>query len=438
MANGNNQDMDINSQIIAIVAIFLTLYALWFTTGHYIVNTAVLISIALIKASNFVYELLPSHRYIDTLYFLVVDEMFIKDKDIVIQQMQMYTSHRPSLSDAKNVFYIVGYFLRLPILLLGIWGAFLCYKYSRPSQLKRQFNIFTLANHMQVYFPQIRPALRHNLIRSDLNKGVHRQEASPIRYAILKGALSYVDEDGVVFKVKFGKKLHFNTKRQSMTIIDSYDVDEGLPVLHKRCLLDISIIRGCFASQITKLGRWEGPDKLPHQIKALYAVFLLMIKGGEENKERAFAMLDRYSATFRSTKAYDKHLGFDDSGVDEIISELDSQVAVKKIHKAHTYASTVLVAMYHRATYRRSKLPPSRFPWLKEVDRDTWYSLNQNLSPAAWTESAGSRGIWLTEKKLKEKANYPFTDNAITGYLKYINSEGWLLEQPSTISEVVS
>jgi len=163
-----------------------------------------------------------------------------------------------------------------------------------------------------------------------------------------------------------------------------------------------------------------------------------MIKGGDTNKEKAFAMLDRFSATFRSTKAFDKNLTFDDTGVDDVIAEFGNQVAVKKIQKAHTYASTVLVALYHRATHRRSKLPPSRFPWLKEVDRDTWYSLHHNLSPAAWTESAGSRGLWLTEKKLKGKANYPFTDNAINGYLKYINSEGWLLEQPSGISEVVS
>ncbi|MDI4652586.1 MULTISPECIES: hypothetical protein [Pseudoalteromonas] len=438
MANSNPQNHDIGAQIFVIIAIIVGVYALWFTTGHYIVNTAVLISVALINASNFIYDLLPEHDIIDSIYFLLVDEMFITDKEAILRQMQLYKSSRPSLSDARDVFYVIGYFLRFPILILGVWGSYLCYRYSRPSQLKRKFDIFTLANHMQAHFPQIRPALLHNLIKSDFNKGPHRQEASPIRYAILKGALSYVDEDGVIFKVKFGKKLQFKNKSQTMTIIDSYDVDEGLPVLHKQCLLDLTIIRRNFAKQITKLGRWENPDKLPPQIKALYAVFLLMIKGGDTNKEKAFAMLDRFSATFRSTKAFEKSLTFDDTGVDDVIAEFGNQVAVKKIQKAHTYASTVLVALYHRATHRRSKLPPSRFPWLKEVDRDTWYSLHHNLSPAAWTESAGSRGLWLTERKLKEKANFPFTDNAINGYLKYINSEGWLLEQPNRISEVVS
>lgn len=436
MTNGRSESMDIGAQVVMIIAIIASLYAFWMFTGHYIVNTSVLIASALIRSSAFVYQLLPKYSFIDSVFFFFVDEMFVRDTDVVISQLQNYRSSKPSLSDARNVFYVIGYFLRLPIAFLAIWGSYLCYRFSRPSQLKRSFDIFSLAKYSQEFFPQIRPAIMANLLSKTFNEGAYRQELSPIRFAILKGALTYISEDGVEYNVQFGKKLKLNDKKNIITIIDSYDIDEGLPYLHGRCKLDLKIIRKKFVYQITRLGRWESHEQLPPQLKALYATLLLMIKGGESNKEKAFALLDQFSTTFKSTRQLSKNLMFDDSGIDEVIEKLNNQVAVQKIQKKYTYTITVLNALYHRATHRRSKLPPSRFLWLKEVDIHTWYAMHHNLSPSAWTEGGGPRGMLLTENKLNKKANYPFTDNAIAGYLKYINSEGWLIEQPEYTTEV--
>ncbi len=436
MANSRTEGMDLSTQILLIVGIMALLIILWMTLGHYIVNTAVLIAISLIRASNFLYELLPRFQVTDALFIFFVEEMFVKNTDIVIEQIQNYQSSRPTLSSAKNVFYIIGYFLRLPIALIAIWGSYLAYKQSKPSQLKRKFDIFSLSKYSQAYFPQIRPAIMANLIKTSFDEGKYRQEVGPIRFAVLANAVKYISEDGEEYNVEFGKKLKFNEGRQVLQIIDSYDIDEGLPIIHGRCKLDSVKIRKLFRNQITHLGRWKSPDDLPPQIKALYAVFLLMIKGGEENKEKAFTMLDHFSSTFKATKEWAKNNTFDMNGVDEVIELYGDQVAVKKIHKKNTFSITVLYALYNRATYRRSKLPPSRFLWLKEVDIKTWYALSHNLSPGAWTEAAGSRGMWLTEKKLNKRANYPFTDNALLGYVKYLTSEGWLIEQPTDMQEV--
>lgn len=436
MAGSKSETMDLGTQILVIVATIVALLAFWFTSGHYIVNTAVLIATWLIHASKFIYELLPKFDIVDSVYFFFVEEMFVKDTDNVIQQISNYRSSSPTIGDAKNVFYIIGYFLRVPIVLFAIWGSYLCYKQSRPSQLKRTFDIFSLARYSQANFPQIRPPLMANLITKSFDEGDYRQEAGPIRFAINLGALTYICEEGIEYKVIFGEKLKLDSKKCVISIIDSYDIDEGLPVIHQRCRLDVKKTRAAFRNQITHLGRWKTPNALSPQLKALYAVFLLMIKGGKKNKEKAFAMLDHFSATFRANKDLAAKNMFDDKDVEEVIEKFGDQVAVKKICSKHTHTITVLYAMYNRATNRRSKLPPSRFIWLKEVDRKTWYALHQNLSPAAWTEAAGSRGIWLTELKLKKKANYPFTDNALLGHLKYLNSEGWLIEQPENINEV--
>lgn len=428
--------MDINTQIFTVIAVMVSLVVIWMLLGHYIVNTAVLVATALIYASKFVYDLLPSSEYTDLVYFFFVDEMFIKETDDVVGKISKYNSLTPTLGDAKNVFYIIGYFLRVPIALLAIWATYLCYCQSRPSQLKRRFDIFSLSRYSQAEFPQIRPPIMANLISTSFDEGAYRQEVGPIRFAILNNALTYICEEGQEYTVKFGKSLKMNSKKGIITIIDSYDEDEGLPVIHARCKLNAPKIRNVIRNQITHLGRWESPNELSPQIRALYAIFLLMIKGGKKNKEKAFSMLDHFSATFRGNKELSATNMFDDKGVDEVIERLGNQVAVKKIHKQFTYTITVLCALYYRATHRRSKLPPSRFIWLKEVDIKTWYALHHNLSTAAWTEAAGPRGIWLTELKLNKKANYPFTDNALLGYLKYLNAEGWLIEQPSNITEV--
>ncbi|MAD73460.1 MAG: hypothetical protein CML20_01420 [Rheinheimera sp.] len=145
MANSRTEGMDLSTQILLIVGIMALLIILWMTLGHYIVNTAVLIAISLIRASNFLYELLPRFQVTDALFFFFVEEMFVKNTDIVIEQIQNYQSSRPTLSSAKNVFYIIGYFLRLPIALIAIWGSYLAYKQSKPSQLKRKFDIFSLS-----------------------------------------------------------------------------------------------------------------------------------------------------------------------------------------------------------------------------------------------------------------------------------------------------
>ena len=335
--------------------------------------------------------------------------MFIKEKASVLSQIQAYSSNKPTLADAKNVFYVIGYFLKMPIILLATWGSVLCYRYSRPSQLKRSFNIFSLAQYSQKYFPQIRPAFINNLLDKGHDDGSYRQEVSPIRLAILNNAVTYTGENGISYKVAFGKKLMMNDTKKLMTIIDSYNEDEGLPILHGRIKINIKKIREIFKYQIIKHGEWKEPNNLSPQLKALYAIFLLFIEGGSDNKERAFEMLDKFSSTYKSTRSLAKNFMFDDSGVDDVISELGTQVAVKKIQEKHTYTITVLMAMYHRATHRKSKLPPSRFLWLKEADRGAWYALHQNLSPGAWSEGAGPRGIFLTEIKLNKMAQYPFT-----------------------------
>jgi len=415
----------------ALVMIFLIIigggYVLWLNYGYVIVNILVLLSVFLLTLVNNISEVISNSGTGRYIFNVFVDQYFIDSKELLISNLNQMNVNKPTWKVAKMGFYIIGYFLRFPILFLGLFLTCRVYARSKPSRLNRTFSLITLAKYSIQSFPQIRPALIGNLLDIGFDEGPHRREASPIRFAIFKNALRVID-GGETYLVKFAKKHKIDEKKRIYYITDNYDIDEGLPIIHERCLININTLREAFQKQITALDRWSGVDGLPDYAKALYAIFLLNIKAGDENKEKSKRLLDQFNSTFKSTKEHVRNLSFDMSGVDDVIDEYEDQPAVKKILANYTYSSTVLVALFERGTSRKAKLPPNLFLWLKEVDRGLWYALHQNLSPSAWTEAGGPRGIYLTEKKLGRKANFPFTDNSLTGFFKYLNFEGWLDE----------
>lgn len=435
MSKQDESGKEVETLALFIGASLVLLYLAWYKWGHYITNISILGSIFLVEKANDVYQMLPKNELVQSVFFLFVADVFVYEKDMVLGVLNGVDVYHPTFAEGHRVLTIFGYFFRFPIALFGLWGILNVYKNSRPSQLRRKFTIFSLAKYCVQYFPQIRPALNAKLLEQNFDEGPHRQEVSPIRFAILCGAIS-INENGIDYKVRFGKNLKVANEKRIYFVQDNYDEDEGLPILHNKCVIDIKPIRESFVSQITHLGRWSGSKDLPEYARALYAVFLLYIKGGEVNKQTAQELLNQFNRTFKSTKEYQENLAFDISGVDEIIEQYEDNVAVKNVIKQHTFVTTVLVALFFRATNKRAKLPPNQFYWLKEVNRTLWYALHQNLSPAAWTEAGGCRGIFLTEQKLKSAANYPFTDNAIRGFLDYLNEEGWLVKQPKHTSEL--
>jgi hypothetical protein len=420
-------DKSSNSSALIMISLLLMIgvYTLWTKFGYILVNTLALLSVYLVTLANNISELIPISGTSRWFFNIFVDQYFIDERYLITSSLNQIDIYKPKFKDAKLVLYIIGYFLRFPLLIIGLFLTRKVFERSKPSRLNRTFNLITLAKYSIPSFPQIRPALIANLLDLPFDKGPYRREATPIRFAILHNALSVTD-GGETYLVQFAKKHAINEKKRIFYITDNFDIDEGLPVIHSRCLVNIKKIRYEFQNQITALGRWSGSNDLTDSTKALYAVFLLNIKAGEVNKKKAKDLLNQFNLTFKSTPTHIKNLSFDMSGVEEVIEEYENQPAVQKILKSYTYVSTVLVALFDRGTNRKAKLPPNLFTWLKEVDRGLWYALHQNLSPSAWTEGGGPRGIFLTEKKLERKANYPFTDNSITGFLKYLNFEGWL------------
>lgn len=437
MAN-HDENSDINWVIVGSIIVILSLiWFLWNTYGHKLTNASIEVTIIIIEINAAIHESLPNNKYIKELAFLIVPSEFLHSKVEIKRVLLSINPFKPRLVDLKLVWTLLGHLVRIPIFVYAIALSWKMFNMTKPLRMKRSFNIFSLARLNMANSPHIRHAIQKEIHKHPVNEGPHRQEEGCIRFSIIHQTIKYIDDDGVELLVKFADKHSIDEKRNIFYVQDSYDEDEGLPLIHRRCTQDIDTLRLQFREQITKLGVWNGFASLPKHGRALAAVFLYFIKGGKVNQKKGFALIKKFNLSYKeSTKKRGWYI--DDEGIDSIIRDMENSNAVKNVTNRHYYNITALAGLYFKATARRTKLPPALFYWIKEVDRGLWYALHQNLSPAAWCESAGVRSIELVEAKLSIPCSFPYVDSAVKGIVSYLDDEGWFLKCPTSLKEISS
>jgi hypothetical protein len=420
----------------ALVILGMIMYV-WTSHGHTITNHSIAATLVIMDYNKAVHDAFPNNQYIKQIAFLVIPEEFLISKVKIEHILSTINPFKPKLDDLQLVWTLIGHLVRVPIFLYAIFLAYKMYRMSRPLRMKRTFDIFSLAKLNMANSPHIRHAIQKEIHKQPYNEGPHRQEEGCIRFAIIHETIKYIDADGVEYLVKFANKHSIDNKKSIFYVQDSYDEDEGLPLIHRQCSLDIKSLRIPFRNQITQVGVWKGFDEMPKQARAMAAVILYFIKGGKSNKKKGLDLIRKFNLSYKAeTKR--KAWNIDDSDIDGIIREMEESNAVKNITSRHYYNVTVLVGLYHKATARRTKLPPALFYWIKEVDRGLWYALHQNLSPAAWCEAAGVRSIEHVEIALKTPCSFPYVDAAVKGIVSYLDDEGWFIACPVNLKEFSS
>jgi hypothetical protein len=419
----------------ALLVVVSLIWYVWDSYGHRITNTSIAITLYIMDLNEYMHSNLPNNNIVKQIAFFIIPEEFLKNKLDIELIFRHINPFDPKIADLQLVWSLIGHILRVPVFIYAALLSWKMYRMTRPLRMKRMFNIYTLARLNMINSPHIRHAILKKIHKEPYNEGPHRQEEGCIRFAIIHSTIKYISDDGVEFIVKFGKKHSINENEHIFFVQDSYDEDEGLPLIHRRCILDIPKLRVPFREQITQAGVWKGFEHMPRQAKALAAVFLYFIKGGKDNKKKGLDLMRKYNLSYKE-KSKNKSWDIDDSNIDQIIREMEVTNAVKNITKRHYYNVTALVGLYHKATARRTKVPPALFYWLKEVDRGLWYALHQNLSPAAWCEAAGVRSIEHVEKELEIACSFPYVDSAVKGIVNYIDSEGWFLNHPENLMEI--
>lgn len=176
------------------------------------------------------------------------------------------------------------------------------------------------------------------------------------------------------------------------------------PDANKNLVLDREKARAVFAGQIGR--RWTRTNRQAPYQKGLYAAFLLRIVG--ESKE-ALAKLRLMSSTYAKGGIN----GMDVTWVDAVIAKHGRHPDVQRAISQHAYVSTVLATMLQLSRWDGVIASPM-FLWLKPVDRQLWYLLNNVGRYAFHVECAGVVAHWLYEKTVGVACVTPMVEGAIS------------------------
>lgn len=101
---------------------------------------------------------------------------------------------------------------------------------------------------------------------------------------------------------------------------------------------------------------------------------------------------------------------------------------IKKITDKHFYKKTVFAALLEAAR-EDGVLASCEFLWLKTVDRDMWYILNNVGRKSSHAECAAPWAHFLAEKALERKIANPMVSNAIIALDQYMFDTSYNFEK---------
>ncbi|WP_371837021.1 secretion/conjugation apparatus DotM-related subunit [Microbulbifer epialgicus] len=420
---------------IGVAFVFALLFVvLWFTFHTYL-------SIAVVKIA---WWCIPVIEYTHAYSYKIAISLGVSTKTVdllipaeIINELPNLKYWLPRIDPSQIKFKkfvelleVISYALRILLPFLTVISIIYIVKRSKTARMNRVMNIMSLAKLSMDQFPQIRPAIIENLLKKDPDTGYFRREASPIRFAIINGLIKAYKTDfrgaliSEIVTPVFNKQ--YKNKEGYEYIVDNYS--KGISKLHNRCILDTKETERVFINQLGKV--WTSSDNLPPFIRGLYAALIAFVCA---DKDTSIKLLDQFNRSWIPPKKSGLFFNkttvsafININGVDDVIAKYEHADSVQEILSNHAYVNTVMAVLLEAARTKGS-LATSLFIWLKVVDRNLWYSLNQEGGQCAWTEGAGPRAHKLAEIKAKGPLYHPFVDTAVAGYEDYLrNTEGWL------------
>ena len=272
--------------------------------------------------------------------------------------------------NATDLYYLalnVGSVLRWPFAVISVLLAVLLYWRHPKAKFKDVYSTNDISEKMSEFFPAVLPVLGKNLDKVPLLEGPWAMAASPVEFAKKHNLIH--SEDGKHTIIEDKAHLVF-VQQLGERFTSSYD----LP-LHRQVLFAAFAV---FVNKDRKTG-----DAFLKEIAKYYA-----------NPSRRSEILLR-------------------NKTQSLLEQYDQSPAVSKIIASHAYTYTLFTGMLIGA--RTSGIvSSSSFLWLKPLDRELWYTLNNVGRRAVYTEAGGIHAHWLCESRLKKAVNYPMVANAIT------------------------
>lgn len=261
----------------------------------------------------------------------------------------------------------VGKYLLIPvsILLLSLGGVL--FLGGSTSKFKNIFTMKQLKISEQKIWPQITPLLKTNLVEVPLDEKPWAVALDPMRFCKKNNLIRQETKDGKI---------------------------------------TVSLKNGAAYRVLSlQLGpKWQGPERLPSHLKALFAIFAARISSDKKSAEDLVNQIAKSAADIKPNFA----------GAEELLKKHINSKQVQKTISLHGYITTALASLLVAAR-EVGVLATSEFIWLKPLDRRMWYMLNSIGRPTTFAEVAGPYAHWLAEKKLGLPLLVPTVEEGVKG-----------------------
>ena len=264
------------------------------------------------------------------------------------------------IADLRAAGSAIGYFSRWYFAIgLGLFAWRVLQK-NPLSKFRRIFNMRTLAASEQSLWPGIAPVVKLNLIEESIDKGAWAMSRRPLDFS------------------RYYKLL-----------------DEGNKLNRDRS-------EKLFAAQLGKL--WEGTEKLPPYIRALFAIFAAQACGDLKEAKKGLDILSRTMALGKP----------DYSFVPSLLKKYQKESLVQDVISRHAYVYTVMASMLESAR-GYGVLSTAQMIWLRPLNRPMFYTLNGVGRRVAFCEVAGIYAHWIAEKVAEHAIERPYVIKAVDG-----------------------
>jgi len=183
---------------------------------------------------------------------------------------------------------------------------------------------------------------------------------------------------------------------------------------------------------------WSGFSNLTTVEKHLFAIMApKILRNTDESKKINGRIAERYSSGTRKNFSFVriKKTRITDKLIEDTIKKYMNNEKIKKIVDRHFYKKTVFAA-FLEAAREDGVLATSEFLWLKTVDREMWYMLNNVGRKSAFSECAGPWAHFLAEKALDRKIANPMVSNAIIAFDQYLFDTSYTYQKIYKTEEV--
>ncbi len=283
---------------------------------------------------------------------------------------------------------IVGYFLRWPVaIVLFLSGVYLLF-FSQRGRFKRQHNLESLIKVQAQIWPVINPIAKFNP-----GKYSSRAPGDPVpdQLPIFAEALS--PEEWLAY--------------HDIKLVN------GLP--------EREAVRKAL---ITQLGpRWEGVDKLPPYLRALFAAFALK---GVQKRGESDDLLSEIAMCWSEKSGFHIPISLAKK-IDAVMANPEIAGKAEAIAIKHAYRTTAMLGVLRWGRSMGGVLAPATFLWLRAHDREIWYPMNNLGRRSYHAEAAGAMAHFMAEQAARKPLPIPRIDTALITINQYLANNAVVL-----------